>query len=52
MGGALLLQPKINLDAAFDWDGLQRLVDRDLYAAAFLARLRDIIETRDWEAEL
>ncbi|HYF46029.1 MAG TPA: 2-oxo acid dehydrogenase subunit E2, partial [Acidimicrobiales bacterium] len=34
---------------ALAWD--HRAFD-GAYAAAFLARLREIIETRDWEAEL
>ena len=34
---------------ALAWD--HRAFD-GAYAAAFLAKLRDIIETRDWEAEI
>jgi 2-oxoglutarate dehydrogenase E2 component (dihydrolipoamide succinyltransferase) len=34
---------------AMSWD--HRAID-GAYAAAFLAQLKEIIETRDWEAEL
>jgi 2-oxoglutarate dehydrogenase E2 component (dihydrolipoamide succinyltransferase) len=45
-GWGIAVHPLGNLSLSFD----HRAFD-GAYAAAFLARVRDLLQTRDWEAE-